>query len=61
MQSPDGAAVAGPVGMVPAGGEITAARPARRNLFLDDFLHNKRAMGGCASWCCSSCSASSGR
>lgn len=46
MQSPDGTTVAAPVG-VPAGGEI--AGPARsRNLILDDFLHNKRAIGGCA-------------
>jgi peptide/nickel transport system permease protein len=48
MQSPDGATVAGPVGMVPAGGNITAAGGAGRNLFLDDLLRNKRAMGGCA-------------
>jgi len=47
MQSPDGAAVAGPVGLVPAGGEITASASGR-NLILDDFLHNKRAIGGCA-------------
>jgi peptide/nickel transport system permease protein len=47
MQSPDGATVAGPVGMVPAGGNITAAGGAGRNLFLNDLLRNKRAMGGC--------------
>jgi len=47
MQSPDGAAVAGPVGMVPAGGEVTS-RGSRRNPVLDEFLHNKRVLGGCA-------------
>lgn len=47
MQSPDGAAVAGPVGVVPAGGEVTT-RAGGRNPFLDEFLHNKRAMGGSA-------------
>ena len=47
MQSPDGAAVAGPLGVAPAGGEV-AGQARRRNLFLDDFLHSKRAMGGCA-------------
>jgi peptide/nickel transport system permease protein len=47
MQSPDGAAVAGPVGMAPAGGDVTAGGGGR-NLFLDDLLRNKRAMGGFA-------------
>jgi peptide/nickel transport system permease protein len=47
MQSPDGAAVAGQLGAAPAGGEVTA-RVRRRSLFLDEILHNKRAMGGCA-------------
>jgi peptide/nickel transport system permease protein len=47
MQSPDGAAVAGPVGVVPSGGEVTA-RSGGRNPFLDELLHNKRAMGGIA-------------
>ncbi len=47
MQSPDGAAVAGPVGMVPAGGEVTS-RGSRRNPVLDEFLHNKRVLGGSA-------------
>jgi peptide/nickel transport system permease protein len=46
MQSPDGAAVAGPLGVVPEGGEVTSV--GSRNLALDDFLHNKRVMGGCA-------------
>jgi peptide/nickel transport system permease protein len=50
MQSPDDAAVAGatiaaPLGSAPAGGDL-AARGAS-NLALHDFLHNKRAMGGC--------------
>jgi len=45
MQSPDGTTVAEPVG-VPAGGEI-AGPAVSRNLILDDFLHNKRAIGGC--------------
>jgi peptide/nickel transport system permease protein len=45
MQSPDGAAVAGPVGLTPTGGEVTART---RNLVLDEVLRNKRAMGGCA-------------
>jgi peptide/nickel transport system permease protein len=47
MQSPDGAAIAGPVGMAPAGGEVTSGGGGR-NLFLDDLLRNKRAMGGFA-------------
>jgi peptide/nickel transport system permease protein len=47
MQSPDGAAVAGPVGITPGGGEVAAGRSAR-NLFLDDVLRNRRALGGCA-------------
>jgi peptide/nickel transport system permease protein len=47
MQSPDGATVAGPVGIVPAGGQVASGR-GRRNLVLDDVLHNRRAMGGCA-------------
>lgn len=46
MQSPDGTTVAEPVS-TPAGGEI-AGPASSRNLILDDFLHNKRAMGGCA-------------
>lgn len=46
MQSPDGAAVAGPVGVVPSGGEVTP-RAGGRSPFLDEFLHSKRAMGGC--------------
>jgi peptide/nickel transport system permease protein len=46
MQS-DGAAVAGPLGVVPEGGEV-ATREGSRNLALGDFLHSKRAMGGCA-------------
>jgi peptide/nickel transport system permease protein len=47
MQSPDGAAVAGPVGVVPSGGEVTT-RAGGRNPFVDELLHNKRAMGGIA-------------
>jgi peptide/nickel transport system permease protein len=47
MQSPESAAVAGPVGVVPAGGEVTA-RAGSRHLFWDEFRHNKRAVGGCA-------------
>ncbi len=48
MQSPDGAVVAGPVGGVtPAGGDVSASI-SNRNLVLDDFLRNKRAMGGSA-------------
>jgi peptide/nickel transport system permease protein len=47
MQSPDGAAVAGPVGVVPSGGEV-ATRAGGRNPFLDELLHNKRAIGGSA-------------
>jgi peptide/nickel transport system permease protein len=47
MQSPDAASVAGPLAAAPAGGEVSA-RTRGRNLFLDEFLHNKRAMGGCA-------------
>ncbi len=47
MQSPDGAAIAGPVGTVPAGGDMTSGG-GRRSLFLDEVLRNKRAMGGCA-------------
>src|SRR5580704_10853730 len=56
MQSPDDAAVAGPTGVAPvgfvpagaapSGGEITT-HGAPGNLVLHDFLHNKRAMGGC--------------
>jgi peptide/nickel transport system permease protein len=46
MQS-DSAAVAGPLGIAPEGGEVTS-RTGGRNLALDDFLHSKRAMGGCA-------------
>jgi hypothetical protein len=45
-QSADGAAVAGPLGVVPEGGEVTT-RTGGRNLLLGDFLHSKRAMGGC--------------
>jgi peptide/nickel transport system permease protein len=33
--------------VMPEGGEVTT-RTGGRNLVLDDFLHNKRAMGGCA-------------
>ena len=47
MQSPDGAAVTGPVGVIPSGGEVTT-RAGGRNPFLDEFLHSKRAIGGCA-------------
>jgi peptide/nickel transport system permease protein len=47
MQSPDGTTVANPLGVQPAGGEI-AGPATSRNLILDDFLHNKRAIGGCA-------------
>jgi peptide/nickel transport system permease protein len=47
MQSPDGAAVVGPVGITPAGGEVADGRSAR-NLLLDDVLRNRRAIGGCA-------------
>jgi peptide/nickel transport system permease protein len=47
MQPSDGATVAEPVGLVPAGGEV-AARTGGRNLFLNEVLHNKRAMGGFA-------------
>jgi peptide/nickel transport system permease protein len=47
MQSPDSAAVAAPVPMTPVGGDMTE-RAGRRNPVLDDFLRNKRAMGGCA-------------
>jgi peptide/nickel transport system permease protein len=47
MQSPDGTTVAKPLGMLPEGGEI-AGPVSSRNLILDDFLHNKRAMAGCA-------------
>jgi peptide/nickel transport system permease protein len=46
MQSPDGATVAAPLGVTPAGGEL-AGSVGGRNLALDEFLHNKRAMGGC--------------
>jgi peptide/nickel transport system permease protein len=46
MQSPDGTTVTEPIG-APAGGEI-AGPAVSRNLILDDFLHNKRAIGGCA-------------
>jgi peptide/nickel transport system permease protein len=46
MQSPDGSTVAPPLGVLPEGGEI-AGPAASRNLTLDDFLHNKRAVGGC--------------
>jgi peptide/nickel transport system permease protein len=51
MQSPDDAVVAGatiaaPPGAAPDGGDLAARRGAR-NLVLHDFLHNKRAMGGC--------------
>ncbi|HTA04709.1 MAG TPA: ABC transporter permease [Streptosporangiaceae bacterium] len=56
MQPPDDAAVAGaagvaPVGVIPpgaapSGGEVTT-HGAPGNLALHDFLHNKRAMGGC--------------
>ena len=50
MRSPDDAVVAeaaglAPGGAAPAGGDL-AARGAS-NLALHDFLHNKRAMGGC--------------
>lgn len=45
MQSPDGATVAGPVVVVPVGGEVTS-RGGGRNLFLGDLLRSKRAMGG---------------
>jgi peptide/nickel transport system permease protein len=45
MQSPDGTTVTEPIG-APAGGEI-AGPAVSRNLILDDFLHNKRAIGGC--------------
>ena len=47
MQSPDGAAVTGPVGVIPSGGEVTT-RAGGRNQFLDELLHSKRAIGGCA-------------
>jgi peptide/nickel transport system permease protein len=47
MQSPDGAAVTGPVGVIPSGGEVTT-RAGGRNPFLDELLHSKRAIGGCA-------------
>ncbi len=47
MQGPDGAAVAGPVGIVPAGGEVTS-NLGSKNLVLHDFLRNRRAMGGSA-------------
>jgi peptide/nickel transport system permease protein len=47
MQPSDGAAVAGPVGLVPAGGEVPV-RTGGRSLFWEDFRHNKRAIGGCA-------------
>ena len=45
MQSPE-PIVAAPPGMIPEAGEIRA--PRSNNLFLSDFLHSKRAMGGCA-------------
>src|ERR1700757_1366946 len=38
---------AGSPGTTPEGGEVTT-RTGGRNLDLDDFLHSKRAMGGCA-------------
>jgi peptide/nickel transport system permease protein len=47
MHSPDGATVAGPLSAAPAGGEVSA-RARGGNLFLDELLRNKRAMGGCA-------------
>jgi peptide/nickel transport system permease protein len=47
MQSPDSAAIAGAVVVVPVGGEVTASAGGR-NLFLDEFLRSKRALGGCA-------------
>lgn len=45
MQSPE-PIVAAPPGMIPEAGEIRT--PRTNNLFLSDFLHSKRAMGGCA-------------
>ncbi len=46
MQSPEPlVTTAAPVGMLAEGGEITTI--GSRNLVLDDFLRNKRAMGGC--------------
>jgi peptide/nickel transport system permease protein len=45
MHPPEGAAIAGPVGVVPSGGEVTT-RAGGRNPFLDELLHNKRAIGG---------------
>ena len=45
MQSPE-SAIAGPIGMLPEGGQI-AAPIGSRNLVIDDFLRNKRAVGGC--------------
>ncbi len=45
MQSPE-SAIAGPIGMLPEGGQV-AAPIGSRNLVVDDFLRNKRAMGGC--------------
>jgi peptide/nickel transport system permease protein len=42
----DPGSVSEPLVMMPEGGEIVS-RTGGRNLVLDDFLHNKRAMGGC--------------
>ncbi len=46
MQPAEHAAIAGSVGPAPEGGEVSS-RTGGRSLALDDFLHNKRAMGGC--------------
>jgi peptide/nickel transport system permease protein len=45
MLSPD-SAVSRTAGLLPEGGEIASVESG--NLVLRDFLHNKRAMGGCA-------------
>jgi peptide/nickel transport system permease protein len=45
MQSPE-PAIASPVGILPEGGEVASVESG--NLALDDLLHNKRVIGGCA-------------